>query len=131
MSFQDMTLAELRDVAREFAVDIEKCKIKSEILGAIENDGVTYEMYNTIALAEKVKFEEKETDVKANSFVKPGVDNMLVRMDRKNGTYDTHGATFTREHPYALVDVDTAQSIFDTEEGFRPATPRELQEFYS
>lgn len=130
MSFEEMNINELRDVAREFDVDIENIKTKAGIIGALNTDGVTYEMYNTISLAQKVELEAEEP-APAQNVVKPGVETMLVRMDRKNGIYETRGVTFTREHPYALVDLDTAQDIFDNEEGFRPATPRELQEFYS
>lgn len=130
MSFEEMNINELRDVAREFDVDIENIKTKAGIIGALNTDGVTYEMYNTISLAQKVELESEEP-APAQNVVKPGLETMLVRMDRKNGIYETRGVTFTREHPYALVDLDTAQDIFDNEEGFRPATPRELQEFYS
>lgn len=130
MSFEEMNISELRDVAREFDVDIESVKTKADIAAAIAADGVTYEMYNTISLAEKVKL-EADTPTPEPTTAKPGVDSMLVRMDRKNGTYETHGVTFTKDHPYALVSMDTAQDIFDNEIGFRPATPRELQEFYS
>ena len=130
MSFEEMNINELRDVAREFGVDIEKIKTKAGITGALATDGVTYEMYNTISLAEKVEL-EPEVSAPSKGAVKPGVDTMLIRMERKNGLYETRGVTFTRDHPYALVDVNTAQDIFDNEEGFRPATPRELQEFYS
>ena len=128
MSFEEMNITELREVAREFDVDIKSVKTKTEIAAALAVDGVTYEMYNTISLAEKVKVEAPGPQAEAT---KPGIDSMLVRMDRKNGTYETHGVTFTRDHPYALVSLDTAQDIFDNEVGFRPATPRELQEFYS
>lgn len=130
MSFEEMNINELRIVAREFGVDIENIKTKAGIAGALATDGVTYEMYNTILLAEKVELEPEEP-APAQNVIKPGVETMLVRMDRKNGIYETRGVTFTRDHPYALVDVNTAQDIFDNEEGFRPATPRELQEFYS
>jgi hypothetical protein len=60
---------------------------------------------------------------------------MLVRMDRENFSYQigtAQGAiTFTKEHPYVAVPESVAQSIFDSHQGFRPATPREVQEFYS
>jgi hypothetical protein len=55
MSFEEMNINELRDVAREFGVDIENIKTKAGIAGALATDGVTYEMYNTISLAEKVE----------------------------------------------------------------------------
>ena len=65
----------------------------------------------------------KSKEIKGNA--------ILIRMERENGTYETHGLRFTKDHPYALADEDTAQSVFEREEGFRPATPKELQEFYS
>ena len=94
MSFQEMNITELREVAREFDVDIKSVKTKIEIAAALAADGVTYEMYNTISLAEKVKVEAPAPRAEA---VKPGIDSMLIRMDRKNGTYETHGVTFTRD----------------------------------
>jgi hypothetical protein len=41
------------------------------------------------------------------------------------------GVTFTKEHPFVAVSEDIAQEIFDKEEGFRLASPREVQEYYS
>ena len=127
MSFQSMTVAELRQVADSFGVDLTNVKGKSMIVGAIEADGVSYDMYNTIVMAQKEDYIEPEKpqtkEIKGNA--------VLVRMERNNGTYETHGLRFTKDHPYALTDEETAQSIFEREEGFRPATPKELQEFYS
>ena len=58
-------------------------------------------------------------------------DTLLVKMERHNYSYETHGFTFTKEHPFVAMDKDTAQDIFDKEEGFRLATPKEVQEFYN
>jgi hypothetical protein len=41
------------------------------------------------------------------------------------------GSTFTKEHPFVAMSPDNAQAIFDKEEGFRLATPKEVQEFYN
>jgi hypothetical protein len=41
------------------------------------------------------------------------------------------GHTFTSEHPFVAMDDKDAQAIFDKEEGFRLATPKEVQEFYN
>jgi hypothetical protein len=57
-------------------------------------------------------------------------DAVLVKMERKNFSYETMGFTCTKEHPYVAMDEATAQEIFDKEEGFRLATPKEVQEFY-
>ena len=58
-------------------------------------------------------------------------DEVLVRMTRANYRYDILGHTFTKEHPFIAMKEDDAQKIFDVEEGFRLATPKEAQEFYS
>jgi hypothetical protein len=52
-------------------------------------------------------------------------------MDRQNPSYSTYGYVFTQEHPFIAMTEDDAQRIFDNEMGFRPATPREAQEFYN
>ena len=57
--------------------------------------------------------------------------SVLVRMTRDNFRYDIMGHTFTKEHPFVAMTDNEAQSIFDKEEGFRLATPKEVQEFYS
>jgi len=58
-------------------------------------------------------------------------DTVLVRMTRNNFRYDIKGFTFTREHPFVAMSPDTAQQIFDQEEGFRLASPKEVQEYYN
>jgi hypothetical protein len=52
-------------------------------------------------------------------------------MDRENPSYSTHGYVFTQDHPFIAMSESDAQNIFDNEIGFRPATPREAQEFYN
>jgi hypothetical protein len=58
-------------------------------------------------------------------------DNVLVKMERANYRYDIMGFSFTKEHPFVAMKEDDAQKIFDVEEGFRLATPKEAQEFYN
>jgi len=58
-------------------------------------------------------------------------DMVLVKMTRPNFSYEIMGHRFTKEHPFVAMDKDTAQAIFDKEEGFVMATPAEVQEFYN
>jgi hypothetical protein len=58
-------------------------------------------------------------------------DLVLVRMTRANFRYDAMGFTFTDQHPFVAMSEETAQEIFDKEEGFRLATPKEAQDFYN
>jgi hypothetical protein len=52
-------------------------------------------------------------------------------MTRANFRYDIMGYTFTKEHPFVAMHKEDAQEIFDKEEGFRLATPKEVQEYYN
>ena len=132
MSFETLKIAELKKIAEDFGVEIEGLKNKTDIIAALSEEGVTWSVYEKTL--EKLKEEDDmATEVLAkpvNKKVNPE-DTLLVKMERHNYSYETHGFTFTKEHPYAAMDKDTAQEIFDKEEGFRLATPKEVQEFYN
>ena len=132
MSFLDLKISELRKVADSFGVDASGAKSKQEISALLEEEGITYQMYSKFAGAEKEEIEipafEKEKREKKT--VKKE-DAVLVRMDRDNHSYQALGYTFTREHPFVAMSESDAQKIFDTQYGFRLATPREAQEYYS
>jgi hypothetical protein len=127
MSFNTMKTADLKKVADHFAVDLEDAKTKSAILSALEEEGITYEMYDKFLNAETVKPDILDKPKKRES----SPNDVLVRMDRENAHYEVNGYTFTREHPFAVMHPDDAEFIFETQEGFRMATPREVQEYYN
>ena len=128
MSFDKLKISELKDVADYFGVDVSDVKGKSAIIEAMENEGVSYEMYNTFVNAEKA-----EIDLPERKSAKPAPkgDVVLVRMERANPSYEIDGHVFTREHPYVAMSPEDADFIFDTQEGFRMATPKEIQEYYN
>jgi hypothetical protein len=129
MSFSTMKVSELKDVADYFAVDLDGVKGKPAILAALEEEGITFEMYSKFVSAEKAepdllpKQEKKAVPANANL--------VLVRMDRENPSYEINGHMFTREHPYVAMSEEDAEFIFETQEGFRMATPKEIQEYYN
>ena len=55
---------------------------------------------------------------------------VLVRMDRNNMSYQIGNYIFSQEHPFVPMTENDAQAVFDLHQGFRLATPREVQEFY-
>lgn len=129
MSFEDLKLSDLKKVAESFGIDTPEKATKQSLILALQDDGITFEMYNKFSGADKadVKFdEEPKKKVKLDK-----TKTILVRMDRQNPSYSTHGYVFTQQHPFIAMSEDDAQSIFDNEVGFRPATPREAQEFYN
>jgi uncharacterized protein YaiL (DUF2058 family) len=128
MSFTDLKISDLRKVADSFGVDVKEAKTKQEIVALFEEEGVTYQMYNQLSSNEKV---EIEVPKKKEAKMPKAQNSVLVKMERDNHSYQTIGYTFTDTHPFVAMSESDAQRIFDTQEGFRLATPREAQEFYA
>jgi hypothetical protein len=131
MSFETLKVSELKKIAEDFGVDIESLKNKADIIAALSEEGVSWSIYkktlNDEAEAEDMK---EETLPKFDPKKEISKDAVLVKMERANFRYDIMGHTFTKEHPFVAMAPDQAQSIFDKEEGFRLATPKEVQDFY-
>lgn len=130
MSFDTLKVAELKIIATDFAVDTESLKNKKDIIAALAEEGVTWSVYQSTVEAIEKDTEEIEILPKFDPKAQPE-DTILVRMTRDNHRYDIHGYTFTKDHPFVAMSEYDAQEIFDTEEGFRLATPKEVQDFYN
>lgn len=130
MSFDTLKVGELKAIAEDFAVETEGLKNKQDIIAALSEEGVTYELYTkTLKDIEDAK-EEIEILPVFDPKAERTEDTVLVRMTRANFRYDILGHTFTQEHPFVAMHKDSAQEIFDIEEGFRLATPKEVQDYY-
>jgi hypothetical protein len=132
MSFDTLKVAELKQIAEDFAVDVTDQKGKKDIIAALAEEGVTWAIYKK---AKGIEEEEKEMNAtvtkKAETKTVKQEDMILVKMVRPNYSYEVMGHRFTKQHPFVAMDKDTAQAIFDKEEGFVVATPNEVQEFYN
>jgi hypothetical protein len=132
MSFTDLKITELKKVAESFAIEIEGLKTKQEIIAVLEEEGISYQMYAKFDNAEKeeIKVPELEKKKREQKIMKT-TNQILVKMERNNHSYQTGGHEFSQEHPFVAMSETDAQRIFDTQEGFRLATPREAQEYYA
>ena len=128
MSFTDLKISELKKVADSFGVETTGLKTKQELSAALEEEGITFQMYSKFSDSEKQEFDIKQKSEKKSVNMENAV---LVKMERGNHSYQSSGYTFTTEHPFIAMSESDAQRIFDTEEGFRLATPREAQEYYN
>ena len=131
MSFDKLKVSELKKVAEDFAVDIDGRKGKSDIIAALAEEGVTWSIYKKTLDTQEEEDMSVEVLPKFDPKKELKGDTVLVRMTRANFRYDIMGFTFTREHPFVAMSNENAQAIFDKEEGFRLATPKEVQEFYN
>jgi hypothetical protein len=133
MSFETLKISELKKIAEDFAVDADGLMTKADIIASLAEEGVTWSVYNSTI--KKIEEESEEMSVEVLPKFDPKAaqpeNTVLVRMTRENFRFDIMGVTFTKEHPFVAVPEDIAQEIFDKEEGFRLASPREVQEYYS
>jgi len=132
MSFDTLKVSELKKIAEDFAVDTDGLKNKADIIAALSEEGVTWSIYSkTLEKNEEEDEMSEEVLPRFDAKKELAKDNVLVRMTRDNFRYDIMGHTFTKEHPFVAMSGENAQAIFDKEEGFRLATPKEVQEFYN
>jgi hypothetical protein len=131
MSFETLKLSEIKKIAEDFGVGIENLKSKTDIIAALSEEGVTWAVYSKTLKDVEDATEEIEVLPKFDPKKDQDKDSVLVRMTRANFRYDSMGYTFTQEHPFVAMSEDDAQSIFDKEDGFRLATPKEVQDFYN
>jgi len=131
MSFETLKLSEIKKIAEDFGVDIESLKSKTDIIAALSEEGVTWAVYSKTLKDVEEASEEIEVLPKFDPKKDQDKDSVLVRMTRANFRYDSMGYTFTQQHPFVAMSEDDAQAIFDKEDGFRLATPKEVQDFYN
>lgn len=132
MSFDTLKIAELKKIAEDFGVSTDELKNKNDVIAALTEEGVTWAVYQkTIKDVEDNLEEAPEPQAKFDPKKEISEDDVLVKMTRPNFRYDIIGFTFTKEHPFVAMNKEKAQAIFDKEEGFRLANPKEVQEFYS
>lgn len=126
MSLANLNKKELKKLADVADVHLDGNETNKQIVQKLEDNNVSFDFYLKTVVGDGDDENEDEQDMPL--FDKTDV---LVKMERKNPTYQTFGITFTREHPYAVVNEDLAQRIIDMEEGFRMASPSEVKAFYS
>lgn len=150
-SFEDLKTAELyRSAVEDFALVVDEAdKTKKKVLlAAFVEGGIEWADY--VAQHPEVAPEPLEAptvDPTASVVVAPPVVNpadvvvastpvfqpaatYLIKMERDNPLYQTRGYTFTQANPYALMSAADADYVLSKEDGFRQATPSELQEYY-
>lgn len=133
MSFNTLKVSELKKIAEDFGVDLEDNKNKNDIIAALAEEGVTWEVYQKTIVDIEEAVEEVDTAVLPKQDLRNGApeNTALVRMTRANFRYDIKGYTFTKDHPFVAMPIEDAEEIFKIEEGFRLATHTEVQDFYN
>jgi hypothetical protein len=125
MSLSTLKKNELTKLAKAADVPLEGNETNKQIIAKLEENNVSFEFYVKSVLKQDDNDDEGEAEQLFQS------SDVLLKMERKNPSFQAFGHTFTQEHPYAIVSEETAQQIIDSFEGFRLASPSEAKSFYS
>lgn len=132
-NFNELNKDELKAVGDMFGSDLKSSMSKAEQLKVLEEDGVTVAMYNTV-VRESEEDDELQVENEHESLPEaPEPDDedvTVLKMTRKNASYEIRGYRFTRANPFALVRDGDVDVLVEKVGGFRPATKKELAEFY-
>lgn len=147
MAFKQLNKDVLSQVAEEFAVEwTTEDPTKEQMIKDLEEEGVTWKMYKAAfpdptdePEPEEVQepepedadddIEEEEQPQASRRFTRSS--EVLVKMTRENGTYEVRGYKFTRSHPFLVVKSADADFLVEELGGFKIASPREAEEYYS
>lgn len=132
--FNDLDKGQLLAAADEFGVEVDKRWGESNLVAALLNDGITWEMYKTSfpdAVDDEPKQEPKAEKPEGTAKKFSGKEKVeLMKMERQNASFQVLGYRFTKDHPFALVKAADVNWIMSHETGFRVATPQEAEAFY-
>lgn len=159
MSFENLNKDELTKVAKFFnkeivVADEEKGPSKKELIAALVADGATgpvsWDDYKNVYLGPETdndgedKPDEPEADEPVEDSPEPEEEKsapveggepsgnmVLIKMERKNATFDIRGMRFSKEHPYRSVEAEVAEEIIENVPGFRMALPSEVRDYYN
>ena len=135
---QKLKKADLVAIATAYDVEHEGRTV-AEIREELDALGITWEMYKELVNAEKEKYMEEATQeaqtkgmIVRNPVPQAKAErSVLMKMTRKNGTYEIRGYKFTRTNPYCLVTEEDADFLTENVKGFAIASPKEVKNFYS
>lgn len=138
MSFNDMTLIDLKKIADDFGVESPVKITKQKLISLLEEEGVTHSVYEHFNKLGKETEERKPMQQENIVFQSPETftyavqqPRYLVKMERDNFSFQAGRFSFSKEHPYVAMSEAEANDLFARYSGFRLATPQEVQNFYA
>ena len=132
--YNDYSKAKLVAALEEYfpEIDVNEHQTKDKLVASLLEQGLDFATFEeTINAAQPEEPElslEKEDSVDTPD--EPEEKKVLMFMTGRWHSYEIRGYRFTPQRPFGLVKVTDEEALVNTG-GFRRATERELQEFYS
>lgn len=141
MSFENMTVMELKKVARLTAVDLGTAKKRVDIIKVLHENGVTYDYYISSFPSERPEPIKPEPSIEDLEAPPPTVEQkvhvndvtkakkVIVKLSSGWSVLETDFGRVTQASPFLLVDSEQLPDVLATGD-FRVATPEEVAEAY-
>jgi hypothetical protein len=140
MSFRNLNKPQLLKAAEYFDVNVTDDNTKPEIIAALEEKEVSWSNYKKFVEPQESDENRwydnggsvgpEETSSAEVQFGKM----VLLKMERKNATFEIFGRKFTRDQPFQVMSETEAQEIIDAAAsmggGFRIANPSEAKSYF-
>lgn len=143
-SFHSLNKAELLSAAERFGVDADESNTKKEIIESISAAGIKWsdceDESTNDETAEDAEVDETDADEAegdeaddddSDDTAPVDEEQILIKMERHNGTYQVGKYVFTKAHPFKSLPVSEAEALMNEHEGFRPARPSEVTDYYN
>lgn len=131
------TIGDLKGLCLAFDIEITKNARKQDVIAAIEEAGITWQMYED---SSKSLFDYKEAPTKEEVKLKieePKVETiveekvLLTMVNKRGGYYAGNGVKFDMDEPFVLVNKSLAEQILARQaDEVREATKKEVEAFY-
>ena len=131
------TIGDLKGLCLSFDIEISKIARKLDIIEAIKEAKVTWEMYEESSKSlfdyedgptkEEVKVKIQEAKVESTKEEKI----LLTMVIKRSGYYAGNGVKFDMDEPFVLVNKSLAEQILANQaDEVREATRKEVESFY-
>jgi len=133
---ENLSLEQLKEVAAAFGTEVAPSAKEKGYRKALEEDGISWPMVAR-DFPQFVPVEEEVEVAPGGAVAINSTRNIaeerpiLIRMVRKNPTYEVRGYRFTQDQPFVPVTEEDADWLMENEEGFRQASPSEAREFFN
>lgn len=140
MSFEKLSKQDLTDIAAQYAVEVGGKGNKSDIIEALEAEGVTYELYSAVKDGVAASNGEDNDDTNSSSDepaaaekpreFAPGEEVIVYYTGLTS--YSGPAVKVDAKNPFAVLSPEVADALLARKPGlFREANRRELEKFYS
>ena len=131
MAFMDLSKKELVEAAEYYGAEFSANDSKQQITDALEEAGVTWELYQENFGEQPEPAVESEEQPEPAEETEPEVeeDVVLVRFIGRNRSYQIGKWSFSQTSPFALMTKPEYDALDRFK--FREATKSEAEEFYS